>query len=94
MAKLTNTQLIANLEAAHVSYQKLSVECDALRNEVAALKVAAPVVRVIGAPSTARPAYVRFAPSEASVIVHDNYVRAYTAARELAMRSGRAVRVG
>ena len=77
---LTRAQLVLALEQAHVSYQKLEAECAQLRENVVAKR-------------NVRPAW-RAAPSEASVIAHDSYASALVKARELAMRTGRSVRVG
>lgn len=88
MARRTIAQLSADLEAAHVAYQKLEERfasvCDE-RNALleAAKTLAKPAQRFFVAPK-----------SDAEVARHDAYVAACLAAKTLAMKSGRAVRVG
>lgn len=87
--QLTKQQLVAALEASHVSYQILDVRYQAvlkdlheqgsevgrLREHVIAKRYVRPIDR-------------------AAVIAHDNYARALLSARETAMRTGKTVRVG
>lgn len=77
--RYTIKELLAQLEASHVSYQKLEQQAAQLRSDLAAQQA-----------GLSRP---RFTPSEASAIAHDNYAAACIKAKELAMRTGRAVSV-
>lgn len=80
---MNKAQLIAALEASHVSYQKLEAEAASLRADVARLREHAAAGR-----------YVRPHVSDAAIVAHDNYARALLKAREFAMRTGTTVRVG
>lgn len=101
----SRTPLSAQLEAAHVAYQELEqrstaliadlearlekarVEYLALRNECKSLRALA------SAQSNRRPAYVATQSPE-RIAAHEAYVAAQSAARELAMRTGKSVLVG
>lgn len=91
MAALTKAQLVAQLEASHVAYQKLAAERDSLRGDLA-LAQHALAAQVTG--KAALPAkYLRHAPSVEAITAHDAYARRLVAARDLAMRGGITVRV-
>jgi hypothetical protein len=91
MARLTNAQLVAQLEAAHVSYELVTTERDSLRSELA-LSQSALAAQLTGAkPLPAK--FLRYQPSAAAVASHDAYVAACQAARALAMRGGKSVLV-
>lgn len=83
MSRLTNAQLVAQLEAAHVSYQALEAKYEALRAQLAV-----PTKQ----PTAQR--WVRRYPTPEQLAAHDEYTRRLIAAREEAARSGRTVRVG
>lgn len=87
MAKPTLASLRAELEALRHNASLVETERDSLRDEVAKLKAAAPA-------RTSKPAYVRPGPTEAQRIAHEQYVATLMAARALAMKTGRSVRVG
>lgn len=85
--QLTKSELIAQLEAAHVSYELLSTERDALRTEVSELRAKAVALGHGGAqhhPETRL----------CSQSAHDAYVLALIRAKEMAVKTGRSVRVG
>lgn len=91
MARLTNAQLVVQLEAAHVSYEKLVAERDSLRGELA---LAQHTIAAHAAGAKPLPAkFLRYQPSPEAVSAHDAYVAACTAARALAMHGGISVRV-
>lgn len=80
MTKLTKAQLLSELEAARIENQRLAAENESLRTRGVV-------------PRTPRP--VRsYQPTAEQVEAHNNYVSALNAARELAIRTGRSVRVG
>lgn len=82
MAQLTKSQLVQQLEAAHVSYQVLEQRYEAAKAELAALNKRTTAQR-----------WVRRYPTAEQLAAHDEYARALIAAREEAVRTGRAVRV-
>lgn len=94
MAKLTNAQLVAQLEAAHVAYQKLAADRDSLQARLDAWEVPAQYAAaqanarslgLIGAKSTGvRPVY------EWNPNVVGDFARASKLARE---NNGTCVRV-
>lgn len=83
---LTKAQLAAQLEAAHVSYQLLEAKYAQVCAQHSVLESA--VTEHAAAKRNVRQL------SDAAVIAHDNYARALLAAREMALRTGRSVRVG
>ncbi len=103
----SRTPLSAQLEAAHVAYQELEQRSAALvadlearlerarvaylaqRNEIRSLQAIAATAPRRGP----RPAYVA-TPSPERTAAHEAYVIAQSAARELAMRTGKSVLVG
>ena len=102
----SRTPLSAQLEAAHVAYQELeqrstariadleallsgSTELLAQRNEIRSLQAIASTAPKRGH----RPAYAA-TPSPERAAAHAAYVAAQSAARELAMRTGKSVLVG
>lgn len=93
MAKLTNAQLVINLEASHVSYQALRAQYETLTAECDTLR--AHNVRLINearAHQARKPAYV--APSNpARDAAHAAFVAKCAAARQAAMSGGRSVLV-
>lgn len=78
--KLTKSQLIDQLTAAHAAYERIATERDSLKAQLAALP----------APKPARPAYVPPAPTEAQLA----YRASMAAAKALAISTGRSVCVG
>lgn len=97
MTRITKATLAAQLEAAHVSYEKLAAECAALRAENQALREhVAEARRVKHEALVAERDQLRteIAAELRKVArpVSDFRARCQ-AARELAMRSGRCVRV-
>ena len=78
MARLTNSQLLSELEAARVEIQRLSAENETLKADAAKRPAAKPQRRVYTPSAT--PEQER---------AHSAYVRALIAAREEAMRTGR-----
>jgi hypothetical protein len=82
MAALTKAELARQLEAAHVSYQVLEAQCNTLRSENARLR-----------DHVAAKRYVRPTPTPVQLIAHDEYARTLVTAREMAIRTGRCVRV-
>lgn len=86
-ARITLKLALEQLEALRHNASLVEAERDSLRNEVAQLKAAAPA-------RTTKPAYVRPEQSAAQREAHDRYVAALIAAKNLAMRTGRSVRVG
>lgn len=87
MARLTNAQLSADLEAAHVAYQKLEQRFASVCEERNALLEAAKTL--------AKPAQRFYVPSKtpAQLAAHDAYVAKCLAAKKLAMESGRVTSV-
>lgn len=77
--KLTKSQLIDQLEAAHAAYERVATERDSLKAQLAA----AP------APKAAKPAYTPPAPTEAQLA----YRAKLAAAKAAAIAGGRAVLV-
>lgn len=75
--KLTKSQLVDQLEAAHAAYERVATERDSLKAQLAA----AP------APKAAKPAYVPPAPTEAQLA----YRAKLAAAKAAAIAGGRSV---
>lgn len=85
--RITLKQALDTIEALRHNASLVEAERDSLRNEVAQLKAAQPA-------RTSKPAYVRAQPTDAQRQAHDNYVAALLAAKNLAIKTGRSVRVG
>lgn len=83
MAQLTRAQLVVALEQSHVAYQRLEAECAALRANVIAR-------RPVRHPESTR--YV-YSPTVQQQATHNAYVAALLAAKEMAQRTGRVVRL-
>lgn len=98
MARLSITQLTAQLEASHVSYEQLSIAHAALGVEAESLRGGLALAQhALAAHVTGKavlPAkYLRHVPSPEAIAAHDAYARRLVAARELAIRGGITVRV-
>lgn len=98
MARLTNAQLVAQLEAAHISYEKLSIEHNVLQQRhqhtLGELALAQHTTTALAANTKPLPAkYLRYQPTAEAVVAHDAYAARCAAARALAMRGGVVVRV-
>jgi len=93
MPKLTNAQLLANLEATHVAYQQLDARHEALKAERLALQAECAALKAqrSAAPQPNRKVRPAWVPSAEQQSAHDSYVRALIAAREEAARTGKSV---
>ena len=89
MTRITKATLAAQLEAAHVSYEKLAAECAALRAENQALRKDRDEWKQLFEVEALRNTDAAAKPARP---LSDFRARCQ-AARELAMRSGRCVRV-
>lgn len=83
---LKKAQLVEQLEAAHVAYERLATERDSLRAELEQLKQQRPTAQA-SKPNR------RVTPAAEQPAAPSAYRLALARARELAMRTGRSVRV-
>lgn len=88
MAKLTNAQLLINLEASHVAYAALEQRFEAQRQDLIALRVQ--VSSANAAFMARKPAYVAPA-NPARDAAHAAFVAKCAAAKALAMSGKRSV---
>lgn len=79
MDALSKAELLRQLEASHVAYQQMEQRAEALSAQLTAVK-----------PRRFDAADVQ----SVNAAAHDGYVAACAAAREMARRTGRSVKVG